>query len=115
MGAVRQSFKPEFLNRLDDVVMFEPLNLDELTEIVDLQVDSLRKRLADRRIELDVTDAAKTWLAEHGFDPVYGARPLRRLVQKQIGDKLALAILGGEVRDGQSVTIDTDDEGLFLV
>jgi ATP-dependent Clp protease ATP-binding subunit ClpB len=115
MAVVRQSFKPEFLNRLDDVVMFEPLNPAELTQIVDLQVQALDERLASRRISLTVTDGAKTWLAEHGFDPIYGARPLRRLVQKEIGDQLARAILSGEVRDGDAVTVDVLDDGLVLV
>ena len=115
MAVVRQSFKPEFLNRLDDVVMFQPLNPAELTQIVDLQVQALDERLASRRISLTVTDAAKTWLAEHGFDPIYGARPLRRLVQKEIGDQLARAILSGEVRDGDAVTVDVLDDGLVLV
>ena len=108
MGAVRAQFKPEFLNRLDEVVIFEPLTQDELTHIVDLQVASLSKRLADRRITLEVTPAAASWLAETGYDPAYGARPLRRLVQKEIGDRLARAILGGEVLDGEHVTIDVE-------
>jgi ATP-dependent Clp protease ATP-binding subunit ClpB len=82
---------------------------------VDLQVQALDERLASRRISLTVTDGAKTWLAEHGFDPIYGARPLRRLVQKEIGDQLARAILSGEVRDGDSVTVDVLDDGLVLV
>ncbi|TXH30182.1 MAG: ATP-dependent chaperone ClpB [Actinobacteria bacterium] len=115
MAVVRQSFKPEFLNRLDDVVMFQPLNPAELAQIVDLQVQALDERLASRRISLAVTDDAKTWLAEHGFDPIYGARPLRRLVQKEIGDQLARAILSGEVRDGDAVTVDVLDDGLVLV
>ena len=108
MGAVRAQFKPEFLNRLDEVVIFEPLTQDELSHIVELQVVSLSKRLADRRITLEVTPAARDWLAETGYDPAYGARPLRRLVQKEIGDRLARAILGGEVLDGEKVTIDVE-------
>ncbi len=115
MAVVRQSFKPEFLNRLDDVVMFQPLDRSELAQIVDLQVQALDERLASRRISLEVTEAARTWLAEHGFDPIYGARPLRRLVQKEIGDQLARAILSGEVRDGDAVTVDVLDDGLVLV
>ncbi len=115
MAVVRQSFKPEFLNRLDDVVMFAPLSPSELTYIVDLQVEALAQRLVSRRITLAVTDAAKTWLAEHGFDPVYGARPLRRLVQKEVGDQLARAILSADVRDGDSVTVDAVGDGLVLV
>ncbi len=115
MAVVRQSFKPEFLNRLDDVVMFQPLSPDELEQIVTLQVESLQKRLDSRRITLVVTDAAKKWLATNGFDPIYGARPLRRLVQKEIGDQLALAILSGDVRDGDSVTVDEVEGSLVLV
>ena len=114
MGAVRASFKPEFLNRLDEVVIFDPLSQDELSHIVELQVRELATRLADRRITLEVTEAARAWLAEKGYDPAYGARPLRRLVQKEIGDRLATALLAGEVRDGQEVTVDVEGEGLAL-
>ena len=115
MAVVRQSFKPEFLNRLDDVVMFAPLSPAELTKIVDIQVEALADRLASRRMTLVVSDAAKVWLAEKGFDPIYGARPLRRLVQKEIGDQLARAILAGDVRDGETVTVDVVGDGLVLV
>ncbi|MFC7490939.1 MULTISPECIES: ATP-dependent chaperone ClpB [unclassified Knoellia] len=114
MAAVRTAFKPEFLNRLDEVVIFDPLSRDELAHIVELQVRSLAMRLSDRRIDLEVTDAARGWLAEAGYDPAYGARPLRRLVQKEIGDRLARALLAGEVRDGQKVTVDRDGGGLVL-
>ncbi|WP_427384055.1 ATP-dependent chaperone ClpB [Janibacter sp. G56] len=110
MATVRQSFKPEFLNRLDEVVIFDPLSTEELASIVDLQVRALSTRLAGRRITLEVTPAAKEWLALTGFDPAYGARPLRRLVQKEIGDRLATALLSGAVRDGQTVTVDRDPE-----
>ena len=106
MSTVRAAFKPEFLNRLDEVVIFDPLSTEELGRIVDLQVASLAKRLADRRIRLTVTDAAREWLALTGFDPAYGARPLKRLVQKEIGDKLAKLILSGLVLDGQEVVVD---------
>ena len=106
MTAVRTSFKPEFLNRLDEVVIFDPLSKAELARIVDLQVDALGRRLSDRRISLEVTDAARQWLADEGYDPAYGARPLRRLVQKEIGDRLAKAILSGGVLDGATVTVD---------
>jgi ATP-dependent Clp protease ATP-binding subunit ClpB len=109
MEVVRASFKPEFLNRLDDVVMFDALGTDELARIVDLQVALLADRLADRRLTLQVSDAAKEWLALTGYDPVYGARPLRRLVQSAIGDKLAKAILVGEIKDGDAVTVDLDE------
>ncbi|WP_328293270.1 ATP-dependent chaperone ClpB [Kineococcus sp. NBC_00420] len=106
MTAVRQNFKPEFLNRLDDVVVFDPLSTQELSRIVEIQVQKMADRLADRRLTLEVSDAAKDWLAITGYDPAYGARPLRRLVQREIGDKLARAILSGEVRDGDTVEVD---------
>jgi ATP-dependent Clp protease ATP-binding subunit ClpB len=103
---VRAHFKPEFLNRLDDVVTFRALGSDELAGIVDIQVGVLARRLAARRLTLTVTDSARDWLALNGFDPVYGARPLRRLVQSAIGDQLARALLSGEVRDGDQVLVD---------
>ena len=109
MNVVKTSFKPEFLNRLDEVVLFDSLGTEELTKIVDLQVAHLANRLAERRIELDVTDAAKEWLALTGFDPVYGARPLRRLVQTAIGDRLAKGLLAGTLRDGSKVTVDLNE------
>jgi ATP-dependent Clp protease ATP-binding subunit ClpB len=109
MGAVRVAFKPEFLNRLDEVVLFDPLGVDELSAIVDLQVQALARRLSARRITLDVSDAAREWLALTGFDPAYGARPLRRLIQSSIGDGLARAMLAGEVKDGDTVRVDLDD------
>ncbi|HTC69734.1 MAG TPA: ATP-dependent chaperone ClpB [Acidothermaceae bacterium] len=106
MALVRATFKPEFLNRLDDVILFDPLGTEELTQIVDLQVARLQQRLTDRRITLSVTPAALEWLAMTGFDPLYGARPLRRLVQSSIGDKLARGLLAGEIHDGDSVVVD---------
>ena len=106
LAAVRSHFKPEFLNRLDDIVVFHALSPADLTSIVDIQVDRLGHRLAERRLHLEVTDAARTWLASHGYDPVYGARPLRRLVQTAIGDRLARALLAGEIRDGDTVRVD---------
>ncbi|GAA2237535.1 ATP-dependent chaperone ClpB [Promicromonospora sukumoe] len=115
MTAVRAAFKPEFLNRLDDVVIFDALSLDELGRIVDLQVEAFGRRLGDRRITLEVTAAAREWLALEGFDPAYGARPLRRLVQREIGDRLARLLLAGEVSDGDTVLVDrADGEGLTL-
>ncbi len=110
MASVQAAFKPEFLNRLDDVVLFDALGIDELTQIVDLQVDHLARRLADRRLTLDVSPAAREWLGLTGFDPVYGARPLRRLVSKEIGDRLARALLAGEVVDGDTVVVDHDEQ-----
>ncbi|GGO93283.1 chaperone protein ClpB [Nocardioides phosphati] len=118
MGVVRSHFKPEFLNRLDEVVMFDALSQEQLTHIVDLQLELLMKRLAVRRIHLKVTDAAKQWLAATGYDPAYGARPLRRLVQNAIGDPLARMLISGEVADGGTVVVDRDGgpdgEGLSL-
>jgi ATP-dependent Clp protease ATP-binding subunit ClpB len=114
LESVRQAFKPEFVNRLDDVVVFGSLSTAELTQIVDLQIAALARRLADRRLVLTVTPAAREWLSLAGFDPVYGARPLRRLVQKAIGDRLAKAILAGEVRDGDEVLVDRDGDDLAL-
>jgi ATP-dependent Clp protease ATP-binding subunit ClpB len=109
---VRQAFKPEFVNRLDDIVVFAPLTTDDLGQIVSLYVDRLAKRLADRRLELAVTPDARAWLAERGFDPIYGARPLRRLMQHEIDDKLARALLAGEIADGDTVKVDFQDDGL---
>jgi len=114
LGVVRQQFRPEFLNRLDGMVMFEPLGRAELGRIAAIQVDQLSRRLADRRIAVAVSEDALAWLVNHGFDPVYGARPLRRLVQTAIGDKLAKAILAGEVRDGDRVDVGTQPDGTQL-
>ena len=111
MAAVRAHFKPEFLNRLDDILVFDQLTQDDLVGVVAIQLLRLAKRLGERRLSLTVTDAAKQWLAEHGFDPVYGARPLRRLVQTAVGDKLAKALLAGQVRDGDEVVVDFDPAG----
>ena len=118
MDVVRAAFKPEFLNRLDDIVMFHPLSEGDLEHIVDLQLASLQGRLDDRRITLDVSENAKKWLAKRGFDPVYGARPLRRLVQTAVGDQLAREILSGAVMDGSTVLVDAPegaDEGDLTV
>jgi ATP-dependent Clp protease ATP-binding subunit ClpB len=115
MSVVRQAFKPEFLNRLDEVVMFEALGKEELAHIVDLQLAAFDARLAPRRITVTVTQAARKWLTDHGYDPAYGARPLRRLVQSAIGDTLARMLIGGEVTDGQNVTVDHRDGAEELV
>jgi ATP-dependent Clp protease ATP-binding subunit ClpB len=116
MDVVKASFKPEFLNRLDEIVTFDALGTEELAHIVDLQIGSLARRLEARRITLHVTDAAREWLALTGWDPAYGARPLRRLVQQAIGDRLARALLSGDVRDGQTVVVDraTDADELTV-
>ena len=115
MDAVHMNFKPEFLNRLDDIVMFHPLTREELGGIVDIQVAGVAQRLTDRRITLDVTDSAREWLANTGYDPAYGARPLRRLVQTEVGDQLARMLLAGKVHDGDTVLVDqTGGEHLEL-
>ncbi|MGW2370773.1 ATP-dependent chaperone ClpB [Kitasatospora sp. NPDC001683] len=111
LDSVRAAFKPEFLNRLDDIVVFDPLGPTELSRIVDLQVARLGERLRERRLTLDVSVAARDWLALTGYDPAYGARPLRRLVQSAIGDQLARAILSGQVHDGDTVLVERDEEG----
>jgi ATP-dependent Clp protease ATP-binding subunit ClpB len=115
MSMVRATFKPEFLNRLDEVIIFDALTTDDLGRIVDLQVDRLARRLADRRLALSVTQAAREWLAMTGFDPLYGARPLRRLVQSAIGDQLAKALLAGEIIDGDRVEVDLDGSADALI
>ena len=116
MSVVQASFKPEFLNRLDDIIVFDALSKEELGEIVEIQLARIAKRLTNRRLSLEVTDAARSWLADEGYDPAYGARPLRRLVQREIGDRLARMLLAGEVLDGQKVVVDRVDgsDGLTL-
>ena len=112
MATVREAFKPEFLNRLDEILVFHRLGRDELARIVDLQVARLAARLADRRLTLELTPAAKAWLADRGYDPAYGARPLRRLISKSIGDELAKRLLGGELADGDAILVDTEGDKL---
>jgi len=111
---VRQAFKPEFINRLDDIVIFSPLSTGDLGQIVSLYIDRLERRLAERRLQLAVTPDARSWLAERGYDLLYGARPLRRLMQREIDDKLARAILAGDVQDGDTVKVDLEDDGLTV-
>ncbi|MDC7108489.1 ATP-dependent chaperone ClpB [Corynebacterium afermentans] len=111
MEAVKHHFKPEFINRLDDVVVFDPLSQDQLVGIVDIQLEGLAERLAARRLVLNVSDSAKSWLAERGYDPAYGARPLRRLIQQAIGDRLAKKLLAGDIVDGDTVHVDVADGG----
>ncbi|MFG6279858.1 AAA family ATPase [Microbacterium sp. 5K110] len=112
---VRQAFKPEFVNRLDDIVIFQALSEDDLAQIVELAVDALHKRLRERRLTLAVTPDARSWLAERGYDPVYGARPLRRLIQSEVQNRLAMAILAGGVHDGDVVKVDVASDGESLV
>ena len=111
---VRQAFKPEFVNRLDDIVVFSPLTTDDLGQIVSLYIDRLERRLGERRLSLAVTPDARGWLAERGFDPIYGARPLRRLMQHEIDDRLARALLTGDVRDGDTVKVSLGDDELVV-
>jgi len=111
---VRQAFKPEFVNRLDDIVIFSPLSEEDLGQIVSLYIDRLEKRLGERRLQLAVTPDARSWLAERGYDPIYGARPLRRLMQHEIDDKLARALLAGEIQDGDTVMVDLKGDELTV-
>jgi ATP-dependent Clp protease ATP-binding subunit ClpB len=111
---VRQSFKPEFVNRLDDIVVFSPLSKEDLGSIVELYIDRLQVRLAERRLDLAVTPAARLWLGERGYDPIYGARPLRRLMQHEIDDKLATGLLSGTIRDGERVRVDVNNDALTV-
>jgi ATP-dependent Clp protease ATP-binding subunit ClpB len=110
MAMVRQAFKPEFLNRLDDIVIFSSLSTDDLAQIVELYIDRLSRRLQDRHLDLAVTPNARAWLADRGYDPMYGARPLRRLMQEQIDNSLATALLRGDIQDGDLVMVDLDTE-----
>jgi len=115
METVRTAFKPEFLNRLDDIVLFDALTVQELGFIVDLNIDKLSERLEDKRLSLGVTPKARLWLAENGYDPVYGARPLRRLMQREIDDRLAALLLAGELVDGSQVVVDVAKDKSSLV
>ncbi len=115
MDAVKRTFKPEFVNRLDDVVIFDPLSQDQLTAIVDIQLRDLQQRLANRRLTLEVSEDAKRWLGERGYDPAYGARPLRRLIQQAIGDSLAKKLLAGEIWDGDTVKVTVGDDDSLVV
>jgi ATP-dependent Clp protease ATP-binding subunit ClpB len=114
MGVVRSTFRPEFLNRLDDIILFERLRQDQMATIVEIQLERLRKLLADRKIELNLDPAAKGWLAEKGFDPAYGARPLKRVIQKYVQDPLAELILKGAVKDDERVSVSVGDQGLVF-
>ncbi|SQC29931.1 Chaperone protein ClpB [Rothia kristinae] len=110
MNVVNASFKPEFLNRLDDIIMFDPLTTEDLGRIVELMIEAMAQRLQQRRLTLDVTPAAKEWLGLTGYDPAFGARPLRRLVQKEVGDRLAKGILAGQIWDGDTVRVDVNPD-----
>jgi ATP-dependent Clp protease ATP-binding subunit ClpB len=112
MGAVREHFRPELLNRIDEVVIFRPLGLEQIKSIVEIQLGGLRKRLAERKITLDLTTAAQALLAREGYDPVYGARPLKRTIQKEIVQPLAMALLRGDFRDGDTIVADAEGTSL---
>jgi ATP-dependent Clp protease ATP-binding subunit ClpB len=114
MAALEQSFKPEFLNRVDEIVIFSNLTRDDLAHIVAIQLGGLRRLLAERKIELQLSNRAKRWLADKGFDPVYGARPLKRTLQRELQDALALKILGGEFSESDVVTVDANEDGLYF-
>ncbi len=114
-GDPRDFFKPEFINRVDDIIRFRELTEADLERIVDVQLQGLRGRLAERRITLELTDAAHAWLAREGFDPAFGARPLKRVIQREIGDRLAIALLEGSFVDGDTLAIDVDPETDQLV
>jgi ATP-dependent Clp protease ATP-binding subunit ClpB len=114
MGDLRGHFRPEFLNRVDDIVLFKPLTLDEIEQIVDLQLDDVRQRLADRRIRLEVTEAARVFVSREGYDPVYGARPLRRFIQHEVETQIARALLSGEIPDASTITVDAEAEELAV-
>mgnify|MGYP001091429634 CR=1 FL=1 len=114
MAALRQGFRPDFLNRIDDTVLFKPLTLEEITEIVDLLLAELNKRLAERRIMIEFDDAARKWIGEKGFDPVYGARPLKRFMQKQVETKLARGLLSGEIAEQSTVRFTVEGGALAM-
>ena len=114
MAELRGHFRPEFLNRVDDIVLFKPLTLEEIEQIVDLQVADLRRRLADRRLELELTEPARALIAREGYDPVYGARPLRRFIQHEVETKIGRALLAGDIPDGSTITLDADGDELVV-
>ena len=114
MADLRDHFRPEFLNRIDDTVLFKPLSLEEITEIVDLLLAGLNKRLENRKVTVGFTDAAKKWIGEKGYDPTYGARPLKRFLQKQVETQLARALVAGEVEEGREVTFSVKEDELFM-
>ena len=114
MAELRAHFRPEFLNRIDDTVLFKPLTREEIEQIVVLQIHDVRRRLAERRIELDLTEDARRFIAEHAYDPVYGARPLRRYIQHEVETRIARALLSGAILDGARVTLDAGPDGLQI-
>jgi ATP-dependent Clp protease ATP-binding subunit ClpB len=115
MSALRQHFRPEFLNRVDEIVLFKPLTLPEIERVVELMLDELRQRLAERQIKLEVTEAARRHVAATGFDPVFGARPLRRYIRREVETRIGRALLGGEIHDGSTIVVDLDVDGELTV
>jgi ATP-dependent Clp protease ATP-binding subunit ClpB len=114
MAELRGHFRPEFLNRVDDTILFKPLTLEEIEQIVDLQIADVRRRLADRRIELEVSEEAREVIAREGFDPVYGARPLKRFIQREVETRIGRALLSGEIEDGATIRVDVEDGELAV-
>ena len=114
MAAIRSHFRPEFINRIDEIVFFKRLGRDEIDHIVDIQMTRLDKLLADRKLTVDLTEGARTWLANRGYDPVYGARPLKRVIQKELQDPLARLILEGRIRDGETIKVDVEGDALTI-
>jgi ATP-dependent Clp protease ATP-binding subunit ClpB len=114
MADLRAHFRPEFLNRIDETIMFKPLTLPEIERIVDLQIASLRERLSDRRMTLELTEPARVLIAREGYDPVYGARPLRRFIQREVETRIGRALLSGEIRDGATIVLDSDGDDLLV-
>jgi ATP-dependent Clp protease ATP-binding subunit ClpC len=112
MIEVKKTFRPEFLNRLDEIIVFHELNEEQLRQVVDLLAKELQKRLAERKLSVEITEKAKSWLAKEGYDPVYGARPLRRALEKYVENPLAVKVLGGEFKEGDTIIVDTGDDGL---
>jgi ATP-dependent Clp protease ATP-binding subunit ClpB len=112
MAEVRATFRPEFVNRVDEIVVFEPLGREEIAEIVEIQLRQLEQRLAERKLHIVLTDGARAYLADQGYDPTYGARPLKRLIQREVQDQLAMKLLAGDVREGDTIEIDRGPDGL---
>jgi ATP-dependent Clp protease ATP-binding subunit ClpB len=113
MEELRGTLRPEFLNRIDEVIVFRPLSREQIGEIVEIQLGNLRKLLADRKLSLQLTGVARQKLAEEGYDPIYGARPLKRVIQQRLQNPLALALLQGQFREGDTVLVDVDEQGQF--
>jgi ATP-dependent Clp protease ATP-binding subunit ClpB len=114
MGELRTHFRPEFLNRVDEIVLFKPLTLGEIERIVELQIAEVKARLAGRRLAISLTEAARALIARQGYDPVYGARPLRRFIQREVETRIGRALIAGEVREDQTITVDADGDELLV-